>query len=246
MTKPYWENSRHGLRIYHGDSVELLEDVSAGVDVFVTDPFWGLGGGRGGQAREFGKAKYDGSFEDTPEAVEQIAVPVVTNCITVCERGAVTPGNRCLMLYPQPEDIGCFWQPAARSVGPWGFAVFNPILYYGRDYRRGKGALPAGTKNNSVPDVKWHPCSKPLPPWLWLVGKVSRPGETIIDPFMGAGTTLVAAYRLGRNAVGIEISEEYCEKAAMRLEEELRQGLLFPVVDEGGGEDAVQQEMAFD
>lgn len=45
------------------------------------------------------------------------------------------------------------------------------------------------------------------------------PGETVFDPFMGIGTTLVAAKRLGRQAVGVDISERYCEIAARRLDQ---------------------------
>lgn len=62
-----------------------------------------------------------------------------------------------------------------------------------------------------------HPCPKPEPLMLHLVTDFTDHGETILDPFMGSGTTLVAAKRLGRKAIGIEREEKYCEVAAKRL-----------------------------
>lgn len=64
-----------------------------------------------------------------------------------------------------------------------------------------------------------HPTVKPLKLMSYLITLGSRPGDTIIDPFMGSGTTIVAAKQLGRNATGIEISEEYCDIARNRLAE---------------------------
>lgn len=66
-----------------------------------------------------------------------------------------------------------------------------------------------------------HPCPKPLSVALMLVDNVSSPGETIIDPFMGSGTTLRAAKDLGRRAIGIEIEEKYCEIAVNRLAQDV-------------------------
>ena len=63
-----------------------------------------------------------------------------------------------------------------------------------------------------------HPCPKPIGLMLELVELFTDPGETILDPFAGSGTTLVAAKQLGRKAIGIEISEEYCRVAIKRLE----------------------------
>jgi site-specific DNA-methyltransferase (adenine-specific) len=62
-----------------------------------------------------------------------------------------------------------------------------------------------------------HMTEKPMPLMTALVHDFTDPGETILDPFAGSGTTLVAAKRLGRKAIGIEINEAYCEIAARRL-----------------------------
>ena len=69
---------------------------------------------------------------------------------------------------------------------------------------------------------KRHPTEKPLGLMQWCIGLASEP-KTIIDPFMGSGTTLEAAKLEGRKAIGIEINESYCEIAANRL----AQGVLF-------------------
>jgi DNA modification methylase len=64
-----------------------------------------------------------------------------------------------------------------------------------------------------------HPTVKPLALMQWLIRLVTPPGGILLEPFAGSGTTLLAAKAEGRRAVGIEISEEYCEIAANRLRE---------------------------
>lgn len=69
-----------------------------------------------------------------------------------------------------------------------------------------------------------HPTQKPL---RLVRDLVERTGGTILDPFMGSGTTLVACAKLGRKGIGIEISEDYFEIACRRVEEAYRQPDMF-------------------
>ena len=83
------------------------------------------------------------------------------------------------------------------------------------------GSKATAIRSTATADKNGHPVSKPLPLMLWLVGLSSKDGEIILDPFMGSGTTLVAAKNLGRKAIGIELEEKYCEIAATRLSQEV-------------------------
>ena len=69
--------------------------------------------------------------------------------------------------------------------------------------------------------LRQHPNEKPISLLKKLICLVSGNGDTILDPFMGSGTTLVAAKDLGRKAIGIEIEEKYCEIAVRRLAQEV-------------------------
>jgi site-specific DNA-methyltransferase (adenine-specific) len=66
-----------------------------------------------------------------------------------------------------------------------------------------------------------HPTVKPTDLLAILLGYSTLAGEVVLDPFMGSGTTLVAAKNLGRKAIGIEIEERYCEIAAKRCSQEV-------------------------
>ena len=69
-------------------------------------------------------------------------------------------------------------------------------------------------------DPKLHPTQKPTELIIWAIEKYSNPNDLILDPFLGSGTTAVAAKQVGRRYIGIEISPEYCKIAEQRLAQE--------------------------
>ncbi|WP_240360649.1 site-specific DNA-methyltransferase [Pyxidicoccus caerfyrddinensis] len=69
-----------------------------------------------------------------------------------------------------------------------------------------------------------HPTEKPVPLLAHLVEKSCPVSGLVLDPFAGTGATLVAAQQLGRRAVGVDLEERYCEVAAHRLQQALREG----------------------
>ena len=72
-----------------------------------------------------------------------------------------------------------------------------------------------------------HPCQKPQEIMDWLVDEATALGETILDPFLGSGTTAVAARKLGRHFLGFEIEPKYCAIAEERIRLVEMQPTLF-------------------
>jgi DNA modification methylase len=212
--KPYYDEG--GVTLYRGDAREIVPTLLA--DALVTDPPYGvtLGasdrrGGRHGLAKD----RYS-SFDDSYENFVGCVVPVLSMALDRVRRGAVFSGPH-LQEQPKASAIGGIYCPAGSGRHSWGFKTFLPVLFYGTDPLLHKGARPNTIQSTEVAEKNGHPCPKPLGWMAWLVGRVTLPGEMVLDPFAGSGTTLVAAKRLGRRAVGVEIDERYCEIAAERL-----------------------------
>jgi DNA modification methylase len=80
----------------------------------------------------------------------------------------------------------------------------------------------------------WHPCQMPESLLKRIIAASSNPGDCVLDPFSGSGTTAAAAYQLGRDYLGVEISEQYVENSNERLAELRRErsgGLFFDVTE---------------
>lgn len=217
--RPYWQSSDRRLVIYHGDCRAIMSEIQA--DVLVTDPPYGVGLGSGRDRRPDHVLVHDAyaSYEDSAENFDAVVVPAIQGALSMAARGAVfCAGHRAWRL-PPPDAIGGIFLPSATGRTCWGFNSFAHCLLYGTAPDLQNGARPIGIRSTAHAAPNGHPCPKPLSWMQWAVSLVSRPDERILDPFMGSGTTLLAAMGLGRRAVGIEIEERYCEIAAKRLED---------------------------
>jgi DNA modification methylase len=197
----------------------VLPEIQA--DVLVTDPPYGVGLGVGKDMRATGhglaKLGYD-EFVESYESFLALVPGVIRQALDGVKRGAVFSGPH-LQDLPKADAIGGVYCPAGSGRHSWGFKTFLPVLFYGHAPLLHLGARPNVIQSSEQAPKNGHPCPKPQAWMRWLVGLTSLDGETIIDPFLGSGTTLAAAMSLGRRAVGIDISERYCEIAAKRLED---------------------------
>ena len=79
----------------------------------------------------------------------------------------------------------------------------------------------------AMQDGKEHPTQKPLDVMKWCIERLPSGCSTILDPFMGSGTTGVACVKLGRKFIGIEIEPKYFDIACKRISEALKQPDFF-------------------
>jgi len=209
--------------LYEGDCREILPTLGK-VDAVVTDPPYGVDLGDDGPTA-IGKTAY-ASFKDTAENVRAVCVPVIEDCIRLVGRVVLTPGIRNCHAYPPPTEMGSIYNPAGAGFSRWGFTTSQPILYYGKD-PHGASKKPQSLQSTETSEKNGHPCPKPIRLMGWLVWRASLAGETVLDPFMGSGTTGVACVKLGRKFIGIELEPKYFDIACSRIEQAYRQPDLF-------------------
>lgn len=206
-------------KVINGNCVEILKQLPTdSVDLVLTDPPYGIGELKGTITKDRARNNYD-KFDDTPEYYKTVVVEAIKECLRVAKRVVLTPGNRNFTYLPQPDDFGCFYQPATPSISRWGRPDAQPIFYYGKSPHR--NITQVNSKQlTEKPSCTDHPCSKPIKAWIWLLEKSSIEGETVLDPFAGSGTTAVAAIRTNRKFILIEQSKEYCTIAERRIKNE--------------------------
>ena len=216
LPKPYYEHD--GITIYHGDCLILLrESALLSSELVLTDPPYNAAN-IGPNQRTYFSGRMKLSDDEYAEFCSRWFT-LLGDCTIV-----FTPGIANTHNYPQPKWQLCWHKPASVSFNRMGgFNAWEPIFVYGKTkhVRLGQDYLKYNTLNFTKGPERNHPCPKPMSLWSFLVTKFSQDTDTILDPFMGSGTTLRAAKDLRRKAIGIEIEEKYCEIAAKRLEQEV-------------------------
>lgn len=209
--KCYYEEK--GITIYHGDCREILPSLSK-VDLVLTDPPYGIGkrlvtGGAtsGGWHRMVASEADSWDFRPSAEMFETI--------FSVSRDQLIWGGN--FFGLPPCEKPLC-WdkvRPNQKNASEWEYAWTSLI---------GRAEMFRYCANGGfiLDTPREHPTQKPLPLIKWCFSFFPN-AQTVLDPFMGSGTTLRAAKDLGRKAIGIEIEEKYCEIAANRLRQEVLQ-----------------------
>jgi site-specific DNA-methyltransferase (adenine-specific) len=218
LPEPYYD--RDGITIYHADCRDILPHLAPGsVDLVLTDPPYGVG------------FDYGTGYDDKESGYRDFLWPVLEESertispggYVVCFQAAKYarqwaewfPRDWRLLALPKKfvqmlpvniqwsTDYALFWQPVP---------LRNPEYPGIRDW-----FVSSETLMGRTPLLAGHPCPRPIDTMTYLVNGFSFQGQTILDPFMGSGTTLRAAKDLGRRAIGIELEERYCEIAAKRL-----------------------------
>lgn len=200
--KPYHEEA--GITIYHGDCREILPTLPK-VDLVLTDPPYGLG--KRMQGGTWGAQDHNSGFLVWDLEAPDWFPPLIAGTDSIIWGGNYLslPPSRCWLIWnkinavPTMADFEMAWtnldRPSKRIDLPVGRVEYG------------------------------HPTEKPLTLITWCLSQAPNTVRTVLDPFMGSGTTLVACKQAGLICTGIEREEKYCEIAAKRL----RQGVLWGV-----------------
>jgi len=187
------------VELYLGDCLEVMQELEDGsVDAVITDPPYGMG-----------KADWDMQIVPVddwlPQAKRLGSVALFT-------------GVKGAFDYPKPDWIMAWVRLGStqRNGKLRGFNNWEPILTYGLD-RLSNDVIKVSNQRGK--NEQEHPTQKPLKLMRMVIERLTQEGDTVLDPFMGSGTTGVACVQTGRNFIGIEIEPKYYEIAEKRIAE---------------------------
>ena len=205
-----------GVTLYHGDCLEILPTLE-GVDAVISDPPYGIAwntnhkrfsGGMSPQKTRKTIAGDDCAFDPRPWLLKMPVVLFGAN------------------YFASQLPIGSWLIWDKRHANGTAFLADAEVAWM----NRGQGVyIYSETAQGFVrKEPLQHPTQKPVGTMSWCMDKAKVPeGATVLDPYMGSGSTIIAAIRTGRRAIGIEKDPEHFENARKRIENELAQGDLF-------------------
>jgi site-specific DNA-methyltransferase (adenine-specific) len=221
--KPYYEHA--GITIYHGDCRDVLPQLVA--KAVVTDPPYGIADAplpmQGRTGKRTGAVNTWHPASDWDSIIDPL-------WLTLCAKSApIVAWFGHWRMRAEVENFSPFpiraeivWAKDCHTAPPCPVAPRDERIWIFSE--NGICGLRFETSVWDEPiiptwEIKHHKNEKPLALMSRLVSWLNA--ESVIDPFMGSGTTLVAAKKLGRTAAGIDICEKYCEIAAKRLAQEV-------------------------
>lgn len=217
-------------RLILGDCLQVMPLLGR-VDAVVTDPPYGIGEGNAkGQSRGKiapPKQYAGGEWDILPASIDHIqAIKAIS------KHQIIFGGNYFEGLGPTSCWLVWDKQNGANDFADCELAWTNMKKAVRRINWLWNGMIRKGD------DVREHPTQKPVGVMEWCIKHLPDTAETILDPFMGSGTTLVACANLGRKGIGIELDPDYFQIACERVQKAYDQPDLFvapptPAVQEG-------------
>lgn len=233
MISPYFEDD--DSVIYHGACEDVLPHLEKeSVAVVLTDPPYGIEYISNHRSWITAHIAVPIAGDDAlPVEILEDIVPLMRDTAAIywfCTEDGITPFNQVALALGLTKRRTLVWDKknwaSGDLEGDWASQCeFIPWAAKGRHLLRGgrPSNLLSYAREVAATRVVYHPSQKPLDLLEKIIQTSSDPGDVVLDPFMGSGSTLRAAKDLGRKAIGIEKDEHYCEIAVKRL----AQGVLF-------------------
>lgn len=207
--KPYFE-TKNGV-LYHGDCMDIMEGMDDNsVDLVLTDPPYGI-------ADNYLKPSAKGEWSKLYSVKiewDNFAPQVTIERSLAVGKNAIIWGGNYFMLPPMRGWL--IWDKMQKHTSGHAELAYTNLDIPIRNYAYCRAQL--------ANEGKQHPTQKPLGLFRWCISLCNC--ETVLDPFLGSGTTAIACEQLNRKWIGIEREEQYCEIAAKRLSEPMQRSLL--------------------
>ena len=212
-----------GATLYLGDCMDILPTLPK-VDAVITDPPYGIGADKNLRAnKQHGNAAAPSKDYGTSNWDSEAPSKDVLTAVVSAARLSILWGGNYFSL--PPSQCWLVWDKENGNNGyaDCELAWTNMDKAVRRLKWRWAGMLQQDMQNK---EERVHPTQKPIAVMLWCLEQAGNP-QTVLDPFMGSGTTGVACAQMGRNFIGIEREPKYFEIACKRIEQAYAQGQMF-------------------